>query len=142
MGEKDRGKRTALLDRHLQALSRLPYGSIYFDRTAAMDFKLMERGSSELADELALLEERLATTAEKLGKASGEVGGVGRILARDKDLKAIFGDLVARILAVLGDPEPEDLLGRVPVAVDLHITPEVSGSLGLLRRGRLDAQNN
>ena len=142
MGEKDRGKRTALLDRHLQALSRLPYGSIYFDRTAAMDFKLMERGSSELADELAMLEERLAATAEKLGKASGEVGGVGRILARDKDLKAIFGDLVARILAVLGDPEPEDLLGRVPVAVDLHITPEVSGSLGLLRKGRLDAQNN
>ena len=142
MGEKNRGKPTALLDRHLQALSRLPYGSIYFDRTAAMDFKLMERGSSELADELALLEERLAEAAEKLGKTSAEPGGVGRILDRDKDLKATFADLVARILAVLGDPEPEDLLGRVPVAVDLHVTPEVSGSLGLLKKGRLDAQNN
>jgi hypothetical protein len=142
MGEKDRGKRTPLLERHLKALSRLPYGSIYFDRTAAMDFKLMERGSTELADELALLEESLAESAEKLGKASGEAGGVGRILDREPDLKEIFTDLVARILAVLGDPEPEELLGRVPVAVDLHVTPEVSGSLGLLKKGRLDAQNN
>ena len=142
MGEKDRGKRTALQDRHLQALSRLPYGSVYFDRTAVMDFKLMERGSSELADELALVEERLAEAAEKLGKASGEPGGVGRLLDRDPDLKATVAELLARVLAVLGDPEPEDLLGRVPVAVDLHLTPEVSGSLGLLKKGRLDAKNN
>jgi hypothetical protein len=132
----------ALRDRHLQALSKLPYGSVYFDRTAAIDFKLMERGGGELADALALLEERLAAGAEKLGAASGQPGGVGRVLETDPDLKAELAELLTRILAVLGDPEPEDLLGRVPVAVDLHITPEVSGSLGLLRKGRLDAKNN
>jgi hypothetical protein len=142
MGEKDTGGPAGLVERHLKVLSRLPHGSVYFDRTAAIDFKLMERGCAELADELALLEERLAEVAEGLGPKAGEADGVGRILAGDEDLRSALTELLGRILEALGDPEPEDLLGRVPVAVDLHLTPEVTGSLGFLRKGRLDVKNN
>jgi hypothetical protein len=142
MGEKEKAGSQALAARHLQVLSRLPLGPLFFDRTAVVDQKLLERECADLADELALLEERLVEAATAPGGRAAEPGGVGRLLAADPDLSRDLTDLLGRILPVLGDPAPEELIGRVPVGVELHLTPERAGGVGLLKKGRLDASRN
>ena len=142
MGERERATSLPLAERHLKVLARLPLGPLFYDRTAVVDQKLVERGCIDLADELAMLEERLAEVARDGKGRPGEPGGVGRLLAADPDLARELGDLLGRILPVLGDPEPEELVGRVPVAVELHVTPERSAGLDLLKKGKLDASQN
>ncbi len=141
MGEKEKAGRGPLAERHIQALSRLPLGPLFYDRTAVMDQKLVERGCTDLADELALLDERLAEAGQGVSRAA-EPGGVGRVLAAEPDLKNDIANLLGRILPILGDPQPEELVGRVPVGVELHLTPERAAGLPLPGKGRLDAGQN
>ena len=142
MIQSDARAEPALIDAHVQALSRLPYGPLFFDRTAALDFRLVEAGATALADELALLEERLAAGARKLGAAAAEPKGVGRVLQAEPDLQAPLTELLGRILPALGNPEPAALVGRVPVAVDLHVTPRHTAALGWTRQQRIESANN
>jgi hypothetical protein len=142
MGKKAETAPAVLVERHLRALGRLPWGPLYYDRTAQVDLKLVEIGAPELANELAMLEERLALVAEDLGPEAAKPGGVGKILEKDRGLQTQLADLVSRFLPLLGSPEPQDLVSRVPVAVDLHLTPETGETPGILRKGRLDIDLN
>ena len=142
MGERAETAPADLVARHVKVLSRLPYGSIFFDRTAQIDLKLVEKGTPELANELAMLEELMGQVAEEVGTAVSKPDGVGLVLAKDPTLAAQLTDLLARMLPVLGNPAPADLVGKVAVAVDLHLTPEQTEGLGILRKGRLDAETN
>ncbi|MCZ6833922.1 MAG: hypothetical protein O7F11_09270 [Acidobacteria bacterium] len=142
MGKKAETAPAALVERHLKALGRLPWGPLFYDRTSQVDLRLVELGAPELANELALLEERLVAVAEALGPEAGKPGGVGKILEKERGLQSQLADLVARFLPLLGNPEPQDLVSRVPVAVDLHLTPETGETPGILRKGRLNVDLN
>ena len=142
MIDSDRAARRREVEAHLEALCRLPYGSLFFDRTAALDFRLVEKEALELADALALLEEKLAAAAETVGAPAREPKGIGRLLDADPETRAALADLLERILPVLDHPSPADLAGRVPVAVDLHLNPSQAASIGLVRRRRIEASNN
>ena len=130
------------VEEHIEVLARLPYGPLFFDRTAALDFRLVEKGATELADELALLEEGMAGVAEKLGAAAGKLEGVGRLFQARPEIRERLAGLLGRILPVLGHPAPSELAGRVPVAVDLHLSPRQSATIGLVRRRRIEISNN
>ncbi|MFQ5671082.1 MAG: hypothetical protein ACE5HD_11285 [Acidobacteriota bacterium] len=142
MGEKEPRASSPLLGSHMQAFRRLPYGTLLFRCTAAMDLKLVERGRTDLADELALMEERLGRTARSLGKEAAAPGGLGRVLDAAPEARELFETLLARILPVLGDPTPRDLLGGVKVSADLHATPSRLAPLPLFKRGELDPGRN
>ena len=131
-----------VIEKHLAALECLPYGPLLFDRTSALDFRLVELGETALADELALLEEKLAEAADGAGDAIREPRGLGRLLKAQPELRQALGEVLGRILPVLGEPEPEDLAGRVPVAVDLHLAPREAAGLPLARKRRIDASTN
>jgi hypothetical protein len=142
MGKKAETAPADLVERHLRALGRLPWGPLFYDRTAQVDLKLVECGAPELANELAMLEEQLGVVAEAMGPEAVKPGGVGKILEKERGLQSQLADLVARFLPLLGSPEPQDLVSRVPVAVDLHLTPETGETPGILRKGRLDVDLN
>jgi len=142
MGERVETAPADLVARHVKVLSRLPYGSIFFDRTAQIDLKLVEKGAPEMANELAMLEERMGEVAEEVGTRVAKPDGVALILAKDPTLTSRLADLLARMLPILGNPVPQDLAGKVAVAVDLHLTPEQTEGLGILRRGKLDVETN
>jgi hypothetical protein len=142
MGERAETAPDDLVQRHVKVLSRLPYGSIYFDRTAHIDLTLVEKGAPDLANELAMLEEQMGELAEEIGPQTGKPDGVALMLATDPTLGSRLADLMARVLPILGNPAPQELAGKVAVAVDLHLTPEHTKGLGILRKGRLDADTN
>jgi hypothetical protein len=142
MGERAETAPAELVERHVKVLGRLPYGSMFFDRTAQIDLKLVEKGTPELANELAMLEEQMGEVAEEVGATAAKADGVALILAKDPTLGARLADLLARMLPILGNPVPQDLAGKVAVAVDLHLTAENTEGLGILRRGKLDAETN
>ncbi|MFQ5719382.1 MAG: hypothetical protein ACE5IK_07510 [Acidobacteriota bacterium] len=126
---------------HIEALSRLPYGALFFDITGALDFRLVEKNATDLADELALLEEGMAAAAERLGAEAARPHGIGKILAAEPGIRELLEELIGRILPVLGHPRPGTLAGRVPVAVDLHVTPGRAAGIGLMRR-RVESSTN
>ncbi|TDI31172.1 MAG: hypothetical protein E2P03_08255 [Acidobacteria bacterium] len=142
MGTKAEKAPADLVKRHLKDLGRLPLGPLFYDRTAQVDLRLVEIGAPELANELAMLEERMITVAEAMGPEVGQPGGVGKILEKEKGLQSQLADLLARFLPLLGHPEPQDLVSRVPVAVDLHLTPDTGETPGILRKGRLEVDLN
>ena len=140
--ESNTGAAPTLIDAHVEALARLPYGPLFFDRTAALDLRLVEIEAIALADELALLEENLVVAAKKIGAEAGEPKGVARMLQAEPDLRVQLKDLLGRILPVLGNPTPGELVGRVPVAVDLHVTPDHTAPMGWTRQHRIDSSTN
>jgi hypothetical protein len=127
---------------HVEDLSRLACGAEFFDRTTHLDFKLVEHGRTDLADELAVLEDALEEAARETGSPATEEGGVGRLLASRPDLAAGLEVFLDRALAVLGPLNPDDLASAVPVAAGLHVTPAQAAGLEVVRRGRIEPQNN
>lgn len=142
MGERAETAAPGLIKEHLVALCHLAFGPDFYDRTAQMDLKLVETGAPELANELALIEERMVEVADEIGESVTKADGVGRIFRRDEKLLGEFAGLLGRLLPVLGHPSPADLVGKVSVAVDLQM-PDESGEVAHVPfKGRLDAEIN
>jgi len=136
MGEREPRVAPERIELHLRSLERLPWAPLFFDLTAALDARLIEAGRSDLADGLALLEERLAEVAATQGAGLTDPGGVGRVLAAEPDVRLDLARLLGAVLAALGDPEPADLAGRPLIGADLHVTPASLDGLPGLRRNR------
>ena len=142
MGEREPRVGPERVEQHLRALERLPYAPLFFDLTAALDARLVAGGRADLADELALIEERLAELAPAVSAGLAEPGGVGRLLATGPDLRLELGRLLGLVLAALGDPEPAELAGRPLVGADLHLTPATREGMPGPRGRRLSGPLN
>ena len=109
MGERAETAPGDLVQRHLRALSRFPFASLFFDRTAQIDLKLVEMGLPEMANELAMLEERMVAAAEEIGPQAKKPDGVALILRRDAfrgRLAAMFTRVDLLAIPVLAFPVP------------------------------------
>ena len=142
MGEREKRAPAELVERHHRVFAKLAHGAEFFDRTSRLDFRLVEAGRADLADALAIVEERLVAAAEAAGQGASKPGGVQRLLDADPELGEQFDNLLAEALEALGRPEPEAFGSAVQVAPDLFLTGQRSTDFPLLRKRRIDPSRN
>ena len=136
MGERPETAPAQLVRRHIEALGRLPYDSLFFDRTARIDLQLVENGVPELANELALV-----ATREPGHTARADLAPVGDEPANRRQVLVV--GLLDPELRVLARAAPVEASPPAPAGrlrghyTALSITWKLCIEAGMLENGQM-----